>query len=206
MKPLVIYIHGKGGSPSEAEHYRPLFPEYEIIGLDYQSETPWDAEIEFRKLTDPLFSGYGPVILIANSIGAYFAMHALADEKTAHAFLISPVVDMESLITGMMRIEGVSEEQLREQKVIVTSFKETLSSEYLDYVRAHPLNWNIPTDILYGDQDHLTSADTIASFAEKTGAALHIMKGGEHWFHTKEQMRFLDEQILQAMKHIDEIS
>ena len=28
-----------------------------------------------------------------------------------------------------------------------------------------------------------------------TGAELTVMPGGEHWFHTEEQMRFLDEWI-----------
>ena len=38
---LVLYIHGKGGSPAESEHYKSLFPEYHVIGLDYQTFTPW---------------------------------------------------------------------------------------------------------------------------------------------------------------------
>ena len=29
----LIYIHGQYGSPEEAEHYRPLFPGCEVIGL-----------------------------------------------------------------------------------------------------------------------------------------------------------------------------
>ena len=35
MKNVVIYIHGKGGSAAESEHYKQLFPDYEVIGLDY---------------------------------------------------------------------------------------------------------------------------------------------------------------------------
>ena len=31
MKNLVVYVHGKGGSADEAEHYRPLFPGFEVI-------------------------------------------------------------------------------------------------------------------------------------------------------------------------------
>ena len=34
--------------------------------------------------------------------------------------------------------------------------------------------------------------ETISAFAEKTGAPLTVMPGGEHWFHTREQMAFLD--------------
>ena len=40
---LVLYIHGKGGSSAESEHYKSLFPEYHVIGLDYQTFTPWET-------------------------------------------------------------------------------------------------------------------------------------------------------------------
>ena len=38
----------------------------------------------------------------------------------------------------------------------------------------------------------MTSSETITAFAKKTGASLTIMQNGEHWFHTGEQMMFLD--------------
>lgn len=41
----------------------------------------------------------------------------------------------------------------------------------------------------------MTSCETISAFASLTGAGLTVMKGGEHWFHTKEQMAFLDAWI-----------
>ena len=47
MKKGMIYIHGKGGNVGEADHYKALFPEYDVIGFDYKSETPWDAKEEF---------------------------------------------------------------------------------------------------------------------------------------------------------------
>lgn len=62
----------------------------------------------------------------------------------------------------------------------------------LCYVREHPLSWNISTNILYGEKDHLTSYETVSKFARQIGATLTVMKGGEHWFHTKEQIKFLD--------------
>jgi len=37
MKNTVIYIHGKNGSADEAEIYKPVFSEYEVIGLDYKA-------------------------------------------------------------------------------------------------------------------------------------------------------------------------
>ena len=33
MKNIVIYVHGKGGSAEESEHYEHLFPKAEVIGL-----------------------------------------------------------------------------------------------------------------------------------------------------------------------------
>lgn len=39
MKSLVIYIHGKGGNAEEANHYRSLFPEGDVVGFDYISQT-----------------------------------------------------------------------------------------------------------------------------------------------------------------------
>ena len=35
----------------------------------------------------------------------------------------------------------------------------------------------------------------ITDFANKHQATLTVMEGGEHWFHTEEQMQFLDNLI-----------
>ena len=43
MKNAVLYIHGKGGSATESEHYKSLFPDYDVMGLDYQTFTPWET-------------------------------------------------------------------------------------------------------------------------------------------------------------------
>ena len=47
MKNLIIYVHGKGGSAGEAEHYKMFFPNSEVIGFDYRSQTLWEAKKEF---------------------------------------------------------------------------------------------------------------------------------------------------------------
>ena len=76
--------------------------------------------------------------------------------------------------------------------------KKDLSWEYLCYVRAHPIQLNAPTVILYGSKDELTSYDTIADFTENHNAKLTVMQNGGHWFHTDEQMQFLDNWIKSA--------
>ena len=59
----------------------------------------------------------------------------------------------------------------------------------------HPARWSVPTEILYGGADALTSRDAVTAFAGAHHAGLTIMEEGEHWFHTPEQMRFLDRWI-----------
>ena len=122
-------------------------------------------------------------------------MNGNIDDKINRAFFISPIVNMEKLITDMMSWANVTEEDLQEKKYIETEFGETLSLEYLSYVRKHPIIWNVRTDILYGDKDNLTAIQTIKGFAEEHNATLTIMEQGEHWFRTEKQMTFLDNWI-----------
>ena len=195
MRKAIVYIHGKGGNAQEAERYKNLFPSIDVIGFDYKSDTPWDARQEFTDYFDNLSNVYDSVSIIANSIGAFFFIYALGYKKIEKAYFISPIVNMEQLILDMMQWANVTESKLQEQKYIQTAFGETLSWEYLVWVRKHPIYWNIPTKILYGSKDHLQSLDTIESFAKQFGATIIVMENGEHWFHTKEQMDFLDNWI-----------
>ena len=191
----VLYIHGKNGSASESEHYKPLFPECEVIGFDYQTLSPWETRAEIRSVVEKLKSEYDSIILIANSIGAFFSMNAGIDSIIKKAYFISPIVDMERLITDMMDWANVTEDKLKEKGMIHTSLGEDLSWDYLCYVREHPVKWSVPTAILYGKNDALTSYETISAFAKKHNAKLTVMENGEHWFHTEEQMQFLDNWI-----------
>ncbi len=202
MKKAVVYVHGKGGNPSEAEFYRELFPDCDVFGLDYRSATPEQAKEEFPALVGACLAGHSGAILIANSIGAYFCLHALSDFPIERAFFISPVVDMEGLIGGMMASAGVTEKELKEKGEIATPFHETLSWAYYRYVREHPIRWKTPTEIAYGERDDLTPLTSITAFAERTGANLTVMKGGEHWFHTQEQMCFLKEWIREKKERL----
>ena len=195
MKRLVIYVHGKGGNAEESKHYQHLFAESDVIGFDYKAQNPWKAKNEFSCFYDLHSKGYDSVILIANSIGAFLSMNALNDKRIEKAYFISPIVNMEKLITDMMMWSNVTEDELKIKKEIQTDFGETLSWDYLCYVREHPIIWTIPTHILYGEKDNLTSYETISEFANRIKASLTVMRNGEHWFHTEEQMKFLDNWI-----------
>ena len=94
----------------------------------------------------------------------------------------------------------VTEQELLERGEIPTNFGETLSMRYLNYVRQHPVRWEIPTEILYGELDNMTSSETVAEFVRAHNAGLTVMPGGEHWFHTPEQIAFLKEWLRQALR------
>ena len=193
MKNAVIYVHGKDGSSNEANHYKQFFNDnYEVIGFDYKSKFPWQAKEEFQKYFDFIIPKYNETLLIGNSIGAYFSMISLSEKQIKKAMFISPIVDMENVILNMMKWENVSEEELEAKKIINTSFGESLLWEYLSYVRRNSIIWDIPTSILYGEKDDITPLKTINNFANKINANLTIMSDGEHWFHTEEQISFLD--------------
>ena len=162
----VVYIHGQGGSASENEHYKPLFPDCEVIGLDYKTFAPKETGKEIHDYVESLKPQYKKIILIANSIGAFFSLHADLNNLVQKAFFISPIVNLEGFVCDQPKWMNLG----------------------------NPA-WNIPTAILYGSRDNLTSLETITSFAKKYNASLTIMEGGEHWFHTEEHMQFLYDWI-----------
>ena len=106
---------------------------------------------------------------------------------------------MERVILDMMSRAGVSEDDLRLKGEIVTASGEILSWEYLRFVRENPLTWNVPTEILYAGNDTITSRETVNDFASGHDVKLTVMENGEHWFHTEEQIAFLDEWLRRVL-------
>lgn len=185
----VLYIHGKGGSGAEAQQYADRFSE-EVIGLAYDESDLFSAVEQIRNRYRQLAES-GKTDIIANSIGAFYTMLALENENPGRIFFISPIVDMERLIGDMMGWAKVTERELQEKQVIPTDFGEPLSWKILTFVRQNPIIWHKKTAVLYGENDQLTSRETIENFTAARNASLTVMKGGEHWFHTPEQMAFL---------------
>lgn len=195
LKKAILYIHGKGGSFLEAQRYKKICIGFDVIGVDYEQYLPWIVQNQIKTVYDNMKKEYEHISIIANSIGAYFAMHTLQNCNIEKALLISPILDMERLILDMMQWANVTEKELWEKKEILTDFGETLSWEYLKFVRENPIKWDIPTEILYAGQDNLTSRKTVDAFMESHNANLTVMENGEHWFHTEEQVTFLDKWI-----------
>ena len=186
----LIYIHGKGGTASASEQFRTFFPDYDIYGFDYKSDNPWEAESEYKEYFLKMAEKYTSITVLASSLGAYFLMVSGADVMIQKALFVSPIVDMEHLIRDMMKQADVSDEVLKAKSTIYLSEGVVLSWDYLVWVRNHPIVWNVPTYILFGEKDHFQSLDTMETFAKEIGADLTVMPDGEHWFHTNEQTEF----------------
>lgn len=195
---IILYVHGMGGSPLEAERYKEVCPGFEVIGAEYDGSFPANARDDIRRAYDCL---RGKIYVLANSIGAYFTMLALHGRNVAKALFISPVLDMEGVILGMMRGAGISEDDLRREGEIVTASGELLSWEYLCFVRENPLTWDVPTEILYAGHDGITPRETVKEFVRSHDAGLTVMEDGEHWFHTEGQIAFLDEWLRYILLH-----
>ena len=202
-----LYLHGKNGCKEEAERFAATACEagWQVLAIDLPEHgarknsperlLPWVAVPEIEAVYARMKPVWAHIRLYGVSIGAWLAMQALQGDAPEQALLASPEVDMEALITNMMQYAHVTEEQLHRAGEIPTDLGETLSWRYLCDVREHPVTWRVPTRILYRERDELTDMRTITEFAEKSGAALTVMPGGEHWFHTDEQLRFLDRWI-----------
>ena len=200
---VYLYLHGKNGCKEEAERFAGTAcgAGWQVLAIDLPEHgarknspeqlLPWVVVPELQAVYARMKPVWAHIRLYGVSIGAWFAMLALEEKPIRNALFVSPVVDMEALIVGMMQRAGVTEAQLRQAGEIPTDLGETLSWPYLCWVREHPLHWHGRTQVLYGDQDALTSCTMIEHFRRECGAHLTIMEGGEHWFHTPVQMAVL---------------
>ena len=201
---VCLFLHGQSGHKEEGERFaqiaNPKGWQVVAIGLPQHGQRqggaepflPWVVVPELEQVWQELQGRWKRIALRANSIGAWLAMLALAGKPVDTCLFVSPVVDMENLIQTMMTWAGVTEERLEREREIPTDFGQTLSWDYLKYVRQHPVHaLSAHTNILYGDQDNLVPQPVVECFARAEGAHLTVYPGGEHWFHTPEQMKVM---------------
>lgn len=149
---------------------------------------------DLSKIMDYAHAISEDISLFGCSIGAYFSMMAYKNEPIRQALFLSPVVDMRRIIENMMLWFDVSKERLEQEKEVATPIK-TLYWDYYQYVVAHPVEWDKPTALLCGADDELCEYGYIKNFADYAHADLTVMDGGEHFFHTPEQLLFFREWL-----------
>ena len=201
---VCLFLHGQSGHKEEGERFAQIAnPKgWQVVAIDLPQHgqrqggaepfLPWVVVPELEQVWQELQGRWSRIALRANSIGAWLSMLALAGKPVDTCLFVSPVVDMENMIQNMMTWAGVTEERLEREREIPTDFGQTLSWDYLKYVRQHPVHvLSAHTNILYGDQDNLVPQPVVECFARAEGAHLTVYPGGEHWFHTPEQMKVM---------------
>lgn len=138
---------------------------------------------------------------MACSIGAYFSLLAYKDEDLKQCLFLSPVVNMKIIIENMMLWSNTTEKELNEKQKIKTDFGQTLYWDYYLYVKENPItNWNKKTYILYGNKDNMQNENIIEDFSNEFNCDLTILKNGEHYFHTEEQLNFYSDWLDKIIK------
>jgi len=205
---IYIYIHGKN---SKKEYADKLAEEgnvkgFQVISFDlpkHGERKNEDKQFIIQNCVPELISIYDyvsknwkEISIYASSIGAYFSLVAYENYRINNCLFESPVLDMERVITNMMGWFNVTEYDLERKKEIETPIGETLSWQYLTYVREHKISkWKNETHIIYGENDNITERDVIDSFINNYNAKLTLVKNGEHFLHSTEELNKLSNWI-----------
>ena len=198
---VAIYIHGLKGSYKEADDYN-FLTDYDVKGLDYEDGNPWEVGPTIKEKFKKIIKPYEEVVVIANSIGAFYTYEYLCDFNIKHAFFISPIASMLQIISSYIFTGQVHEDELKEKKFITAEDGTVISYDYYEkYSKSdYHGNWNAPTDILYGSNDELVYIENIANYlAAHPLSRLTIKQGAEHWFHTDEEKEFIKDWILRSL-------
>ena len=200
VKRVAIYIHGLNGSADEAAEYSFLKDKYDVVGLDYQDGNPWELKDAIQNGFDKLTKGYQEVIVIANSIGAFYTYEYLSDRKIKKAFFISPIVSMFQQIINIMTMYEVKDRDLKKQKFMELEDGTVLSYDFYQHVSNDEDSWDKPTEILYGAYDEMVYVGSMIEFLESHPLCkLTVKSDAEHYFESEEEKEFIKEWILRNL-------
>ena len=181
---------------------RAVSEDYQVISFDLpehgdrKDDTKYLCKVQncvsdLKRIISYAKNQYKEINLFACSMGAYFSLSAYKNDAISQCLFLSPIVNMEKLITNMMLWSNVTEEELKLKQEIKTDFGQTLYWDYYLYVKNNPLkNWNKETFILYGNKDEIQEEAIIKKFASENKCGLDILENGEHYFHTEEQLNY----------------
>lgn len=201
VKKVAIYIHGLNGSAEEANDFEYLKDQYDVIGIDYQDGNPWEVGPAIKERFEEIIKPYDEVVVIANSIGAFYAYEYLDGSKIKQAFFISPIVSMLQSIIDLMVRYNIKDRELREKQFIELDDGTVLSYDFYQHVSDDEDNWNVPTDVLYGIYDEVVFYSTMIEFLEThPSCKLTVKSDAQHYFHTEEEMQFIKEWILRGLE------
>ena len=200
IRRVAIYIHGLFGSSEEANDFNFLNDKYDVVGLDYQDGKPWELKEIIQEQFKKLSAGYDEVLVIANSLGAFYATEYLSDFKINRALFISPIVSMFQNIIDIMSMYDIKDKELEEKKFITLEDGTVLSYDFYQHVSNDEDHWEVPTEILYGAYDDVVYTGSMLEFLENHPLArLTIKSDSEHYFASEEEKEFIKDWALRVL-------
>ena len=191
-KRVAIYIHGLNGSAKEAKDFKFLQDKYDVKGLEYEDGKPWELKDTIQNEFKKLSKGYDEVVVIANSIGAFYAYEYLSEYKIKQAFFISPIVSMFQNIVDIMAMDGIKDKELQKNKFMELDDGTVLSFDFYQHVSNDEDNWKVPTEILYGAYDEVVYTGSMMEFLENhPNSRLTVLSDAEHYLYTPEEKKFI---------------
>lgn len=170
---VFLFVHGLHGNKEESVAFAKVavLLGYQVLGIDLPlNRKPVEVLPLLCEVRNYLYRNWKRVSIRANSIGAWFSLLSFQERQVEQALFVSPLLDMRKFI---------EEQPTREE-------------DYYSWVLEHPVNrWNTPTFILRPEVDPVVSDESTRDFIRQHNCHVTLMKEGEHWFHTPEQLSFL---------------
>ena len=102
-KTLSLFRDTRRSAFAERDFKGENFNKLKFFEVPCKTFSPWETGKEIHEVVASLKTEAESIILIANSIGAFFSMNANLNGLIEKAYFISPVVNMEKLICDMMK-------------------------------------------------------------------------------------------------------
>ena len=196
---VVVYIHGRNSSRKEYNFYKSFIVGYDVKMLDYEDGDAWVVGPLIKEKFAKLIAKYKEVVVIAHSIGAFYAIDNLYEFPIKKAFFISPITDMFQVMFDMMNSYKVTEKKLKEQGEIKLENGFTLSYDFYKHSLEDFDNWNVPTEVLFGNKDGLTYLNNTIEFISTHNASLTIKNDADHYFQKPDDLAYIKKWILRYL-------
>ena len=192
-KRVYTYTHGQDGSKEDAELLASVVCEqgWQVISFDLPGHgqrwhepascNPRRAILEFREILSYVKKRWEEIALFAVSLGAWLGLQSFRNEKLSDCLFVSPILDMKYVISNIMRRAGISQERLKQERMILTPAGQPLFWEYWSFVLNNPITkWETPSRILYAENDDTIHHKIVKNLAQKFSRTLNIIKNSEH--------------------------
>jgi len=195
---VFMHLHGKFSCKEHAKTFATIAEEYgyQTLSFDLPEHGERSANTEYKCnvinckhdaqiIGKFVLEHWKNISVYGCSLGAQITLQTFNDKNTFNfekVLFQSPIINMNHLIQQMFIWNGITEEQLRREKVIPTPL-DTITEEQFDFFRTHPVSeWPNKTSILFGAKDNMQTRNIMEEFIQKFGGTLTVSETSEHPF------------------------